>query len=100
MNKACGTQSAQPKGPASPVLEFHQLVVNLLDVDFTPRNFIVGRDAVNNIIIQFVKLLEQVKLLANLVQLGELGSREAEQLLAHRVARVLSPQSIEAILLE
>lgn len=41
----------------SPVLEFHELIVNLLNVDLAPRDVVVGRNAIDDVIIEFVELL-------------------------------------------
>ena len=59
---------------SSPVLEFQKLVVDLFDVYFAPRNVIVGRHSVNNVIVKLVQFLEQVQLFPNLAKLGELRS--------------------------
>lgn len=69
----------------SPVLEFHELIVDLLNVDLAPRDVVVGGDAIDDIIIEFVELLQEVELFADLRQLRELRAWEAEQLLTHGV---------------
>ena len=47
-----------------------------------PCDVVVSIDAVDDIIVEFVQPLEEVELLLYLVQLGLLGVREAEQVLA------------------
>ena len=42
----------------APVLEFHELVVYLLDVDILPRDAVVAVDAVDDVVVQLVKSLE------------------------------------------
>ena len=39
------------------ILELHQLIVDLLDIDVLPRNAVVAIDAVNDVVVQFVQSL-------------------------------------------
>ena len=51
------------------ILELQELVVDVFDVDLGPRDVVVVVDAVNDVIVELVKTLQQVKLLLDLVQL-------------------------------
>ena len=39
------------------ILELHQLIVDLLDIDVLPRNTVVAIDAVNDVVVQLVQSL-------------------------------------------
>ena len=42
---------------STPILELHELIVDLLDIDVLPRNAVVAVDAVNDVVVQFVQSL-------------------------------------------
>ena len=39
------------------ILELHEFIVDLLDIDVLPRNAVVAIDAVNDVVVQFVQSL-------------------------------------------
>ena len=84
--------------PSLPALEVQQLVVDPLDVDVGPQHVVVAVDRVDDAVVQAVQLLQQGQLLADLQQLGVVGHRQPEQLLAARVRLVLPEQVVEAVL--
>ena len=85
------------KLPAS-VLELQKLVVDVLDVDLGPRDVVVVVDAVDDVIVELVQTLEQVKLLLDLVQLRLFGVRKPKEVFADGVGRVLPPEGVEVVL--
>ena len=51
-----------------PVAEIHQLVVDVLNVNFLPEDGEVPVDAVDHVVVELVKPLQQVQLLLDKVQ--------------------------------
>lgn len=83
---------------SAPILELHEFVVDLLNIDFSPRNIVVAADAVYDVIVQFVQLLEQIELFPYLRQFGVLCVRETEEFFAVLVSLQLTPHAIKAVL--
>ena len=54
---------------SAPILELEELVVDVLDIDLGPGDVVVVVDAVDDVVVQLVETLQQVKLLLDLVQL-------------------------------
>ena len=67
-------------------------------MDVGPQHVVVAVDRVDDTVVQAVQLLQQGQLLPDLQQLGVVGHRQSEQLLAARVRLVLPEQVVEAIL--
>ena len=67
-------------------------------MDVGPQHVVVAVDCVDDTVVQAVQLLQQGQLLPDLQQLGVVGHRQSEQLLAARVRLVLPEQVVEAIL--
>ena len=83
-----------------PVLELYQLIIDLLDVDIDPEDVIVAVDAVDDVVVEAVELLEQVELLADLQELGVLGDGEPEELLPTGVGDVLAVEVVKVVLVD
>ena len=80
------------------VLKLHQVVVDLLKINLDPGDVVVAINLLQHLIVEGVQLLEQVQLLANLLQLRILRHRQSKQCLAARVRLVFVPKFVKLCL--
>ena len=81
-----------------PVAKINELVVHILNINFLPEDLVETIDTINDIIVEFVKALQQVELFLDEVETGLLCVLQTKQLLPHTVGDMLVPQTIKLVL--
>lgn len=85
---------------AASILELHQLIIDVFNVHVSPRNIVVTANSVDNVVVQFVQFLQQVKFLFDLRQFRIVSLGQSKQFLPILKQLQSTPHPVEAILLK